>query len=171
MDITDETKGAAAIKPQEKPEARGNVLQFPDRDMRRQASAAKGRTDLSFLRKEVSKEQVIEYLKEVEGFTPELEKMLDIPRKLYMLDEIGVRSFSSDSSKGVESITNAYRLGLPQPDEKDLPEYGIAITIQGTNSVCAFVDKRRGIKMTAELGGMFSKVSWSEFIDALAQAA
>jgi hypothetical protein len=118
------------------------------------------------LRDRAPKALVMDGLAEIAGEMPrELETLLRIPDSLYMKDEIGVKSYSSEPRKGIEAVASALALGAELPAEQDFADYGIDVRLRGSSIYCTFVDRKRKVVVSEAIRNINSgSGSWAPFM-------
>ncbi|MFN7991184.1 MAG: hypothetical protein U0R44_03420 [Candidatus Micrarchaeia archaeon] len=116
---------------------------------------------------EATAESVEEYLRKIAPLSEDLLSKLEIPSRLYTADG---SMFSSDPETSMGPLARSILLRLDLPEL--LPDYGIGILSQGSNTYCMLLDKRRKIIVFEPVANMYVKEggSWADFASSLDEA-
>jgi len=95
-----------------------------------------------------------------------LEKLLEIPEKLFMSDDLS--SFTSEPGKHVVAMARA--LAYDEPPPKGLPGYGVCLFKKDSTMFCLLVDKRRKVAVFNSISNHGGPGDWDLFEDSLAEA-
>ncbi|MFN7991372.1 MAG: hypothetical protein U0R44_04420 [Candidatus Micrarchaeia archaeon] len=138
-----------------------NVLAFPARAPPLRAPAVGG------LSKMISRGVCLGLLARIAPIDKELEDMLRMPEKMYMIERSDC--FSSQSDRDISGVVMHLQFGLSMP--LDFADYGIDVSGKGSSSFCTFVDRSRKVIVSMPLQTLYGgEASWDDFKDGLRHA-